>query len=84
MNCDQKGSPVTVLVICPTRELALQVAAEATKLLKHHPSIGAQVVIGGACLTLERKLLKEKPCQVKFSYVFIACRGMKFFLSECQ
>ncbi|GFY97426.1 P-loop containing nucleoside triphosphate hydrolases superfamily protein [Actinidia rufa] len=44
---DQKRSPIFVLIICPTRELASQATAEANTLLKYHPSIGVQVVIGG-------------------------------------
>ncbi|KAH9787529.1 DEAD-box ATP-dependent RNA helicase 31 [Citrus sinensis] len=43
---DQKRPPILVLVICPTRELATQAATEASTLLKYHPSIGVQVVIG--------------------------------------
>lgn len=53
-----------MLVICPTRELACQAAAEANKLLKFHPSIGVQVVIGGTRLTLEQKRMQANPCQI--------------------
>ncbi|KAJ4953836.1 hypothetical protein NE237_030668 [Protea cynaroides] len=61
---DQKRSPIFVLVICPTRELASQAAAEANKLLKYHPSIGVQVVIGGTRLGLEQKRMQANPCQI--------------------
>lgn len=61
---DQKRPPILVLVICPTRELASQAAAEATKLLKFHPSIGVQVVIGGTRLALEQKRMQANPCQI--------------------
>ncbi|KAJ0963006.1 hypothetical protein J5N97_028128 [Dioscorea zingiberensis] len=61
---DQKRPPVNVLVICPTRELACQAAAEAEKLLKYHPSIGTQVVIGGTQLALEQKQMQANPCQI--------------------
>ncbi|XP_028794776.1 DEAD-box ATP-dependent RNA helicase 31 [Neltuma alba] len=61
---DQKRPPILVLVICPTRELASQAAAEATKLLKYHPSIGVQVVIGGTRLALEQKRMQANPCQI--------------------
>ncbi|KAJ0963008.1 hypothetical protein J5N97_028130 [Dioscorea zingiberensis] len=61
---DQKRPPVNVLVICPTRELACQAAAEAEKLLKYHPSIGTQVVIGGTRLALEQKRMQANPCQI--------------------
>ncbi|XP_010266487.1 PREDICTED: DEAD-box ATP-dependent RNA helicase 31-like [Nelumbo nucifera] len=61
---DQKRPPISVLVICPTRELATQAAAEANTLLKYHPSIGVQVVIGGTRLALEQKRMQANPCQI--------------------
>ncbi|KAK4797823.1 hypothetical protein SAY86_030149 [Trapa natans] len=61
---DQKRPPIFVLVICPTRELASQAAAEANTLLKYHPSIGVQVVIGGTRLALEQKRMQTNPCQI--------------------
>ncbi|KAL2924775.1 DEAD-box ATP-dependent RNA helicase 31 [Bienertia sinuspersici] len=61
---DQKRPPILVLVVCPTRELASQAAAEATKLLKYHPSIGVQVVIGGTRLAVEQKRMQANPCQI--------------------
>ncbi|KAK6919997.1 Helicase, C-terminal [Dillenia turbinata] len=61
---DQKRPSILVLVICPTRELASQAAAEANTLLKYHPSIGVQVVIGGTRLALEQKRLQANPCQI--------------------
>ncbi|PKI40499.1 hypothetical protein CRG98_039135 [Punica granatum] len=61
---DQKQPPILVLVICPTRELASQAASEANTLLKYHPSIGVQVVIGGTRLALEQKRMQANPCQI--------------------
>ncbi|KAL1535995.1 RNA helicase [Salvia divinorum] len=61
---DQKRSPIHVLVICPTRELATQAAAEANKLLKYHSSIGVQVVIGGTRLAMEQKKMQANACQI--------------------
>lgn len=61
---DQKRPPIFVLVICPTRELATQAATEANTLLKYHPSIDVQVVIGGTRLALEQKRMQANPCQV--------------------
>ncbi|KAA8520736.1 hypothetical protein F0562_014992 [Nyssa sinensis] len=61
---DQRRPPIIVLVICPTRELASQAAAEANTLLKYHPSIGVQVVIGGTRLALEQKRIQANPCQI--------------------
>lgn len=63
---DQKRPPILVLVICPTRELATQAATEANTLLKYHPTIGVQVVIGGTRLALEQKRMQANPCQVSF------------------
>ncbi|XP_042057929.1 DEAD-box ATP-dependent RNA helicase 31-like isoform X2 [Salvia splendens] len=61
---DKKRSPIYVLVICPTRELATQAAAEANKLLKYHSSIGVQVVIGGTRLGMEQKKMQVNACQI--------------------
>ncbi|XP_076957436.1 DEAD-box ATP-dependent RNA helicase 31-like [Bidens hawaiensis] len=61
---DQKWPPIQVLVICPTRELASQAAMEANKLLKYHPSVGVQVVIGGTRITTEQRRLQTNPCQI--------------------
>ena len=61
---DVKRPPIHVLIMCPTRELANQAASEAKTLLRYHPSIGVQVVIGGTRLALEQKHLQANPCQV--------------------
>lgn len=61
---DEKRPPILVLIICPTRELASQAATEANTLLKYHPSIGVQVVIGGTRLALEQKRMQANPCQI--------------------
>ena len=67
---DHRRPPISVLVICPTRELASQAAAEANKLLKYHPTIGVQVVIGGTRLALEQKRMQANPCQVNSSHCY--------------
>jgi ATP-dependent RNA helicase MSS116 len=61
---DNRHPPIIVLVVCPTRELACQAAAEANILLKYHPSIGVQVVIGGTKLPTEQRRLQKSPCQI--------------------
>ncbi|KAL2904853.1 DEAD-box ATP-dependent RNA helicase 26 [Bienertia sinuspersici] len=61
---DQNRPPILVLVVCPARELASQATAKATKLLKYHPSIGVQVVIGGTRLAVEQKRVQANPCQI--------------------
>ncbi|XP_062215336.1 DEAD-box ATP-dependent RNA helicase 26-like [Phragmites australis] len=55
---------INLLVMCPTRELANQVAAEARKLLKYHRSLGVQVVIGGTRLPQEQRSMQANPCQI--------------------
>ncbi|PSS26284.1 DEAD-box ATP-dependent RNA helicase [Actinidia chinensis var. chinensis] len=60
----QKLPPILVLVICPTRELASQAAVEGNTLLKYHPSISVQVVIGGTSLPQEQKRMQANPCQI--------------------
>ncbi|XP_073007344.1 DEAD-box ATP-dependent RNA helicase 31-like [Typha latifolia] len=60
----EKAPSINVLVMCPTRELANQVAAEANKLLKYHSSISVQVVIGGTRLTQEQRRMQANPCQI--------------------
>ncbi|BAB10010.1 RNA helicase-like protein [Arabidopsis thaliana] len=61
---DSRQPPIIVLVVCPTRELASQAAAEANTLLKYHPSIGVQVVIGGTKLPTEQRRMQTNPCQI--------------------
>lgn len=61
---DNRRPPINVLVICPTRELADQAAAEALRLLRYHASIGVQVVMGGTRLALEQKRMQANPCQI--------------------
>ncbi|KAK3161301.1 hypothetical protein QOZ80_1BG0075390 [Eleusine coracana subsp. coracana] len=55
---------INLLVMCPTRELANQVAVEARKLLKYHRSLGVQVVIGGTRLPQEQRSMQANPCQI--------------------
>ncbi len=50
-----------VLVICPTRELAVQVANEYEKLLKFSEGIGVCPVFGGEPIIKQIKLLKKRP-----------------------
>lgn len=49
------------LVICPTRELALQVAAEIKKVIKYLPNMKVVAIYGGSDITRQIKDLKLKP-----------------------
>lgn len=59
-----KRSPINVLAICPTRELATQVATEAKMLTTFQRGLGVQVVIGGTNMATETRRLEKAPCQV--------------------
>ncbi|XXG89950.1 hypothetical protein AAC387_Pa12g1831 [Persea americana] len=61
---DQKRPPINVLIVCPTRELANQAAAEANTLLRYHPSIGVQAIMGGTRIAVEQKRMQANPCQL--------------------
>lgn len=41
-----QGQPISIMVLSPTRELAIQIAAETTKLVKHHRLI-THTAVGG-------------------------------------
>ncbi|XP_043716557.1 probable DEAD-box ATP-dependent RNA helicase 48 [Telopea speciosissima] len=56
--------PILVLILCPTRELASQLAAEANVMLKYHDGIGVQTLIGGTRFKDDQKRLESHPCQI--------------------
>ncbi|KAI5076371.1 hypothetical protein GOP47_0008436 [Adiantum capillus-veneris] len=55
---------VFALIVCPTRELAQQVAVEAKQLLSFHKNLNAQSVYGGTNIRGDQMELREKPCQI--------------------
>ncbi|VYS52206.1 unnamed protein product [Arabidopsis thaliana] len=59
-----KVAPIFVLILCPTRELASQIAAEGKALLKNHDGIGVQTLIGGTRFRLDQQRLESEPCQI--------------------
>ncbi|KAH0708653.1 hypothetical protein KY284_010080 [Solanum tuberosum] len=60
----QRVPPIDVLILCPTRELASQIAAEANVLLKYHEGIGVQTLVGGTRFKEDQKRLECDPCQI--------------------
>ncbi|KAH9620795.1 hypothetical protein KSS87_012564 [Heliosperma pusillum] len=64
--------PIYVLVLCPTRELASQIAAETRALLKYHDGLGVQVISGGTRFKDDLKRLESDPCQVCYSSSLLA------------
>ncbi|XVE57849.1 hypothetical protein DITRI_Ditri04bG0123300 [Diplodiscus trichospermus] len=63
-NTIQRAPPISVLILCPTRELASQLAAEANVLLKYHEGIGVQTLVGGTRFKVDQKRLETDPCQI--------------------
>ncbi|XP_062221441.1 DEAD-box ATP-dependent RNA helicase 48-like isoform X2 [Phragmites australis] len=63
-NSNHRVSPIFALVLCPTRELAIQLTAEANVLLKYHEGIGVQSLIGGTRFKLDQRRLESDPCQI--------------------
>ncbi|XP_044487214.1 probable DEAD-box ATP-dependent RNA helicase 48 [Mangifera indica] len=60
----QRVSPIFVLILCPTRELASQIAGEAISLLKYHDGIGVQTLVGGTRFKDDQKRLEADLCQI--------------------
>ncbi|KAI3787602.1 hypothetical protein L1987_42187 [Smallanthus sonchifolius] len=60
----KRVSPICVLILCPTRELASQITAEANVLLKYHDGIGVQSLVGGTRFKVDQKRLETEPCHI--------------------
>ncbi|XP_021604599.1 probable DEAD-box ATP-dependent RNA helicase 48 isoform X3 [Manihot esculenta] len=63
-NSNPRVPSIYVLIICPTRELASQIAAEANAMLKYHDGMGVQTLIGGIRFKDDQKRLESDPCQI--------------------
>ncbi|KAA0042781.1 putative DEAD-box ATP-dependent RNA helicase 48 [Cucumis melo var. makuwa] len=63
-SSNQRVPPIFVLILCPTRELASQIAAEANVLLKYHDGIGVQTLVGGTRFKDDQKRLESFPSQI--------------------
>ncbi len=60
-NIDFQDTNVQVLVVCPTRELSLQVKDEIDKIAKTLVNLKATAVYGGSDITRQITALKRKP-----------------------
>uniref|UniRef100_A0A6N2K718 ATP-dependent RNA helicase n=1 Tax=Salix viminalis TaxID=40686 RepID=A0A6N2K718_SALVM len=56
--------PIYVLILCPTRELASQIAAEAKAMLKYHDGIGVLTLVGGTRFKDDQRRLESDPYQI--------------------
>ncbi|XP_068640013.1 probable DEAD-box ATP-dependent RNA helicase 48 [Aristolochia californica] len=63
-DVNQRIPPILVLILCPTRELASQIAAEAKVLVHYHSGIGVQTLIGGTRFKDDLKRLESNPSEI--------------------
>lgn len=56
---DKASEATQALILCPTRELVVQVASELTKLSKYHKNISVLAVYGGQNISIQLKALKK-------------------------
>lgn len=59
--CDRQARSAQVLVLCPTRELAMQVAEELRKVAKYTPGVRILAIYGGQHMETQISALKKKP-----------------------
>lgn len=60
----QEMSGVCSVIICPSRELAVQIFGRARSLLHFHTDIRVQVLTGGFRISKERKTVQTSSCQI--------------------
>lgn len=58
---DTRDSNVQVLILCPTRELVIQVAEELTALTKYKKDVRILPIYGGQQIDRQMRALKKKP-----------------------
>ncbi|XP_011022738.1 PREDICTED: probable DEAD-box ATP-dependent RNA helicase 48 isoform X4 [Populus euphratica] len=63
-NDKPQVSPIYALILCPTRELASQIAAEANAMLKYHDGIGVLTLVGGTRFKDDQRRLESDPYQI--------------------
>lgn len=60
-NIDDASRKIQLLVLCPTRELCLQIAKDIKNYTKYLPNIKTTAVYGGSSIMDQIRSLKEKP-----------------------
>ncbi len=58
---DTNSKEVQALILCPTRELAVQVAEQFNLLMKHHKGLSCLAIYGGQSMYTQLKALQRKP-----------------------
>ncbi len=56
---DKNSSDVQALILCPTRELGVQVTDQITKFMKHHKGLSVLAIYGGQNISTQLKALKK-------------------------
>lgn len=59
--CDREARSAQVLVLCPTRELAIQVADELKKVTKYTQGVRIMAIYGGQHIETQISALRKKP-----------------------
>ena len=57
---DRPGVNIGAIILSPTRELAIQIGAEADEILYHHTNFSCQVMVGGTSIHRDRALLAQR------------------------
>ena len=58
---DHHDDAVQVLILCPTRELAIQVASDIEKYMAYLPDFSVTAIYGGARIDTQIRALKKRP-----------------------
>jgi len=60
-NLDMNNRAIQAVILCPTRELAIQVAVEFRKLIKYHPNCSVVSIYGGQPIDRQFQALRKRP-----------------------
>ncbi|KAI5080656.1 hypothetical protein GOP47_0003839 [Adiantum capillus-veneris] len=63
-SSQRAGTDIFSLVLCPSRELALQIFTQAQTLLKYHTDFNVKVLTGGFRISKEREKLQCSSCPI--------------------
>ncbi len=58
---DTKSDDVQTLILCPTRELAIQITKDIETFLKYSPGVNSLAVFGGERIDIQIRGMKRKP-----------------------
>ncbi|CAN0873579.1 Probable DEAD-box ATP-dependent RNA helicase 48 [Linum grandiflorum] len=63
-SSEQRVHQINVIILCPTRDVASQITAEAVAILRFHDGIGVQSLVGGTRFKDDLRRLESDPCQI--------------------